>query len=71
LTFSNSCSAALALEVRPGAHQSRLLIIQVRQLHLQSTFACARAPAEDFKNKARAVDDLRIPCLFQIALLHR
>src|SRR5665213_509959 len=40
-------------------------------LDLYSAFTRARAPAENFQNESGAVDDLRVPGFFQIALLHR
>ena len=64
-------AAALALEMGPGANQPAFLIIEMRVLDLQRPFPCARAPAEDFQDQAGAIDDLRVPGLFQIALLHR
>src|SRR5581483_4362570 len=66
-----SKTAALSLQVRPGAHKPAFLIGEMRELHLQAALAGMRPLPEDFQNQPGAVDDLRVPCLFQIALLHR
>ena len=55
----------------PGPHQPRLLIVQPRQLDLQTAFLGAGAAAEYLEDQAGAVDDLAVPGLFQIPLLHR
>ena len=64
-------AAALALKMRPGAHQPAFLVGEMRELDLQRAFARARAAAENFQDQAGAVDDFGVPGLLQIALLHR
>ena len=53
-------SAALALEVGPGAHLP-FLVAQVGELDLQPAFSRARALAEDFKDQPGAVEHLAAP----------
>jgi hypothetical protein len=60
---------ALALQVGPGPHQPRTLVLEPGQLDLQLAFARAGAAGEDLQDQARAVDDLALPGPLQIALL--
>ena len=64
-------SAALALEMRPGADQARALIGQRRQLDLQAAFPALRPGAEDLQDQPGAVDHLALPGALEVALLHR
>ena len=64
-------AAALALKVRPRAHQPALLVIQMRKLDLQPALLRLRALAENFEDQPGAVEHLRRPGLFEIALLDR
>jgi hypothetical protein len=63
--------AALPFEMRPGAHQPALLIGEVGELHLQRSLPRPRPCAENFQDQPGAVEHLRVPGLFEIALLHR
>ena len=62
-------AAALPLQVRPAAHEPALLIVEMRQLHLQPTFRGRGALAEYLQDQPRPVDDLALELLFQVALL--
>jgi hypothetical protein len=42
----------------------------MRKLDLKHTFPRSRPRTEDFENEPRAIDDLRIPRLLEIALLY-
>jgi len=64
-------TTALALEVGPRTNQPAFLVSQMRMLDLQRAFACAGAAAKNLQDQPGAIQDLCIPCFFQIALLHR
>ena len=51
--------------------QPRQQVLQLRQLDLQLAFARARTPREDVENQLRAIDDLAIEALVQLAQLRR
>ena len=63
--------AALPFKVGPGPNQPRALIGQRRHLDLQHALARRRTVREDLEDQPGAVEDLDLPGLFQIALLHR
>ena len=63
--------AALPLEVGPRPHEARTLIAQRRHLDLQYAFSGRRPVAENLQDQPGPVEDLDIPGLLQIALLHR
>src|SRR5262245_1834656 len=64
-------AAALAFEMRPRPNQPALLVDEVSELDLQAPFPRPRSPAEDLENESGAIQHLRSPCRFEIALLHR
>ncbi|MNN74372.1 hypothetical protein D3C81_1905630 [compost metagenome] len=55
----------------PCADQTRAFIVQPGQFNLQPALLGPRATSENLEDQAGAVDDLHLPRLFQIALLHR
>ena len=62
-------TASLTLQVAPCPHQARRLMLQVRQLHLQSALGAASTLPEDVQNELGAVEHSHLPHAFQIALL--
>ena len=70
-TAEEAEAAALALQMGPGPHEARFLIIEMGEFDLQHAFGGARAAAEDFEDQAGAVDHLGLEFLLQIALLDR
>src|SRR5690606_3627157 len=64
-------AAALALQVRPAAHEPRRQVLEAGQLDLQLPFVALRALREDLEDQLGAVDDRDVPALLQVALLDR
>src|SRR5690606_33902123 len=69
-TAEKTEAAALTLQMGPAPHQAAFLIVEVSKLDLQRAFARMRAFTENFENKPRPVEDLEVPRLFEVALLH-
>ena len=51
---------ALALEMGPGPHEPRALVVSARQFDLQPALMGARPRAKNFQDQPRAVDDLAL-----------
>jgi hypothetical protein len=64
-------TTALTLKVCPTTDQTALLVIEMRQLNLQTPFGSCSAFSENFEDQASAIDNLTLQPLFQIALLDR
>ncbi len=69
-TAHDAKAAPLALEVGPGAHQARTLVVEPGQLDLQLAFPRAGAAGEDLQDQPGAVDHLDLAGALQVALLH-
>ena len=63
-------AAALAFQVGPRPHQAAALVVEGGQFDLQPAFMRAGAGAEDLQDQSGAVDDLGLPGLLEVALLH-
>src|SRR5690606_1995143 len=70
-TAEETKTAPLALQVGPTADKATLLVIEMSKLDLQRTFPRMRPLPEYLEDESRAVDDLCLPLLLKIALLHR
>ena len=62
-------AAALALQVRPRAHEARALPGQLGEGDLEASFAALRPEGEDLEDEPGAIQDLDPEAVFQIALL--
>src|SRR5581483_436865 len=70
-TGEADAAAALALEMRPSAHEARREMLQLRELDLQFAFVRARALGEDVEDQSRAIEHAALQELLEIALLAR
>ena len=70
-TAKEAETAALALEMGPGAHEAPGLVIEMRQFDLKTPLGRRRAFTEDLEDQAGPVDDLALELFLQIALLDR
>ena len=57
--------------MRPGSDKAAFLIGKPRQFDLQPALLAACPVGEDFQNKPRPIENLRVPGLLEIALLDR
>src|SRR5690606_21754074 len=64
-------AAALAFQVRPRAHETTLLVIEVCEFDLQTPFGSRRTLTEYLEDQTGPVDHLALQRFFQIALLDR
>jgi hypothetical protein len=58
-------------KVGPAADEAALLVIEMGKFNLQAAFRCRSAFTENLENKPRAVDDLALESILEIALLDR
>ena len=74
LRFARSARADAAAEPRQRvarSDQPRHQVLELRELDLQLAFPRSRAPREDVEDQLRAIDDLAIERLFEVAQLRR
>ena len=64
-------AAALALEVRPSAHQARGEVLEPSELHLQLALAGLRALGEDLEDQLGAIEHAPAERLLEVSLLRR
>jgi hypothetical protein len=64
-------AALLPGEVSPLACQARQVVLDLRQLDLQTSFSRVRTLAEDNQNQGCPIEDLRLECSLQRAMLPR
>ena len=72
LRFAGTARADAAAQARQRVRRSdqpRHQVLQLRELHLELAFARARAPREDVENELRAIDDLPVERLLEVAEL--
>src|SRR6202042_2369142 len=70
-TTQKSEAATLALQMCPAPYQPAALPGEMGEFDLQPAFPRAGALAEDLENERSAIQDLRVPCFLEIALLNR
>ncbi len=64
-------TAAEPLQVLPHAAHARQVVLELRELHLQLALGRDRVLRENVQVQLCPVDDARIECVFEVALLRR
>jgi hypothetical protein len=70
-TAKETKTTPLALKVRPAAHETARLVVEMREFHLQPPLRSDGTLTENLENKARPVDHFRADFFLKVLLLDR